>query len=119
MSDPAFAAARLADERSSGDYEFGDLVAAARSAHESVQDLHRRVPLYLDCDYSGSRVRDVCEGGFESADGEWCCPTCTESDGGPVYVCAECRDEGGDRVRWPCATAERVYRSSQLAEATT
>lgn len=79
-----------------------------RQAIEAVRVLHGRVPLYLECDYSGSTDRDVCDGGFESADGEWCCPACTEADGGPTYVCNECRDTDGAQIEYPCATVKTL-----------
>lgn len=106
MSDPAVEAARRAWDRR---YPKGrtDFEALA-----PIRARHRKVPLYLTCDYDGHLDRDVCESGFESADGEWLCPECTGDD--VEYACAECRDEDGDNQDWPCATAKRAYPSEEL-----
>lgn len=89
-------------------------LAAAREALKPLREIHYKIPLYLNCDYANSREHDVCDGGFESVDGEWCCPACTESDGGPVYVCAECREDDGDNIDWACATALLIYSPEEL-----
>lgn len=89
-------------------------IAAAREALTPLREIHYKIPLYLNCDYANSREHDVCDGGFESVDGEWCCPACTESDGGPVYVCAECREDDGDNIDWACATALLIYSPEEL-----
>ena len=117
MSDPAVeAAARAFAQVEDDDLAYASerdtSIAAAREALAPIRALHRKVPLYLTCDYDGHLDRDVCESGFESADGEWLCPECTGDD--VEYACAECRDEDGDNQDWPCATAKRAYPSEEL-----
>lgn len=82
---------------------------AARAALAPIRELHLPINQYLPCEAS-----EIHAEAFEDADGEWCCPVCTRRDGGPRKMCAECRDEDGDRVDWPCDTARFIYTSEEL-----
>ena len=78
-----------------------DLIDTARAYHDlrdAVLALHTVVPLTDPCDHGD---RDACDA-FETSDGEWVC--------GPVvaHACEACRDESGELVDWPCATAQAV-----------
>jgi hypothetical protein len=66
---------------------------------EAVEALHRSVPVYELADYCADPGH--MDEHQENEDGEWLCFASPTGD----VLCAECRDQDGDRVAWPCATA--------------
>lgn len=83
--------------------------AAAREALEPIRDLHKPMNLYLPCEAS-----EIHPEAFETGVGEWCCPVCTDLDGGPQKVCVECQFDDGEHLEWPCDTARLIYTSEEL-----
>lgn len=92
------------------------LTDAAREALAPLRELHRRTRLfelavYPFCEDAGHDI-------FEDSDGQWCCRQCTDlraAHDGEEYICAHCADLDSNS-EWPCATAELIYSSEELAQ---
>lgn len=88
-------------------------MAGARAALEPIRELHRSIDLYLwattACDRQDHQTAE------DTDSGDPICLTCTENDGGPGKFCAECFDNDGSNISWPCATARLVYTSEELS----
>ena len=83
------------EQHLAGDTPFlRDRAEKAEAAIARVRERHTSIPLTDPCDHED---RDACDA-FETSDGEWVC--------GPVvaHACAECRDESGELVDYPCDT---------------
>jgi len=125
MSDPAVEAARVAfleQWPEQGDFEFGYSIegrfgiAAAREALKQIRELHKPRELYLWATSGGpTNCWATHETTNDTETGDDICLTCTAKDGGPVKVCAECFDNDGSNIDWPCATARLVYAEEELS----
>ncbi|QGJ87607.1 hypothetical protein SEA_FAITH5X5_53 [Gordonia phage Faith5x5] len=83
----------------------------AREALAPLRNLHRPTYRYLHA--TGACIHDEHDT-FEVANGDHVCRNCTDDDGGPQKVCAECLDEEGSNIDWPCATARLIYPEDDL-----
>lgn len=112
-ADPAVEAARraLVTIRGHGNSTLCE-IEAAREALKPIRELHRPTDTYLwattACERNGHETTN------DTATGDDVCLTCTSDDGGPQVVCADCFDNDGSNIDWPCSTARLVYSESEL-----
>lgn len=86
-TDPAIEAARRADFKTPSyqEYEYGDLIAAAREALKPIRELHKPVPCCPG---------DACD--------MLLCSTCHDPHSRNLPM------------RWPCPTARLIYTTTEL-----